>query len=118
MASHVVRVAPLKTAVVNAFVNTSTGTTTLVTGIPGAIIRVLSVSILATAASTVKFQSSTGTTDISATYPLGANGGFVLPFNEHGWFETAAGDTISLVQGSATAIGVQIQYQLMVGTRG
>lgn len=119
MASHVVRVAPLKTAVVSAFVNATTGTTAVVTAPAGAYVRVLSLAIVSTIASTVKFQSSTGATDITATLPLGANGGIVLPFNEHGWFSTlTAGDVLNFVQGTATAIGIQIQYQLMLNIPG
>jgi len=74
----------------------------------GACIRVLSAIVVATAATTAKFQS--GNNDLSATWPLAANGGFVLPFNEHGWFQTNANEALNINLGSATATGVQIQY--------
>jgi hypothetical protein len=116
MAQHVVRVAPKVTAIQNAFINATTGTTQVLPAVAGASYRVTALSLMATVASTVKFQSSTGNTDISATYPAGANGGFVLPFNEHGWFQTAVGDALNFVQGTPTAIGVQVQYQVMTST--
>lgn len=84
------------------------GATQLIAADAGAKYRVLAVAVVATTANAVKFQSAS--TDISATFPLGANGGIVLPFNEHGWFETNVGEALNISMGTATATGVQIQY--------
>lgn len=86
----------------------SSGANELVAAVAGAKYRVLAVAVVATTAVTVKFQSAS--TDITGTFPLGANGGIVLPFNEHGWFETAANEALNITLGSAVATGVQIQY--------
>lgn len=74
-------------------------------------IRVLSVAIVTTLANAVKFTSAA--TQISATWPLAANGGLVLPFNEHGWFQCAGGEKLAINLGTATATGVHIQYIIL-----
>jgi hypothetical protein len=107
--TNVTRVVPLKTAHVNVGANpAATGNTTIAAAEAGARFRVLGVAMISTLANSVKFQSNT--TDISATFPLGANGGFVLPFNEHGWFETALGEALNVNLSVATATGVQVQF--------
>lgn len=106
---NVTSAVPLKSPHVNLGANPSTsGATELVAASAGAVYRVLSVAIVSTTANGVKFQSAS--TDISATWPLGANGGIVLPFNEHGWFETNAGEALNINMSAASATGVQIQY--------
>lgn len=84
------------------------GANQLVAAVAGTKYRVLSVVLVATTAVTAKFQS--GSTDITGTFPLGANGGFVMPFNEHGWFETNSNEALNITLGGAVATGVQIQY--------
>lgn len=106
---NVTSAVPLTTPHVNVAANPSTATDTqLVAGATGAKYRVLSVAIVTTLANNVLFKSAT--TAISATFPLGANGGVVLPFNEHGWFETASGQALNFTTSAATACGVQVQY--------
>jgi hypothetical protein len=107
--TNVTRVAPLNSAHVNLGASpSSSGATALVAAVAGAKYRVLSVVVVTTLANAVKFQSAS--TDITATFPLGANGGIVLPFNEHGWFETSVNEALNVNLGTATATGVQIQY--------
>ena len=107
--SNVTRVTPLVTAHVNLGATpTASGATQLIAAAAGAKYRVLSVVVVSTAANSVKFQSAS--TDITATFPLGANGGLVLPFNEHGWFETAVNEALNVNMSAATSTGVQIQY--------
>lgn len=84
------------------------GANELVAAATGAKYRVLALSIIATTAVSAKFQS--GTTDITGTFPLGATGGFVLPFNEHGWFETASGEALNLNLSAAVSCGLQLHY--------
>lgn len=107
--SNVTRTVPLVSPHVNLGANpASSGDNSLVAAVANAKFRVLSVAVVTTTANSVKFRSATA--DISATFPLAANGGFVLPFNEHGWFETAAGEALQINMTTATATGVQIQY--------
>jgi hypothetical protein len=107
--TNVTRTVPLQTAHINLGATPSaSGATALIAAAPGAKYRVLSVAVLSTLANTVKFQSAS--TDITATFPLGANGGFVLPFNEHGWFETSVNAALNVNMSVATATAIQIQY--------
>jgi hypothetical protein len=70
--------------------------------------RVLQVAMVTTLANTVKFQSATN--DKTGAFPLAANGGLVLPYNEHGWFETNANEALNINLSVGTATGLQLQY--------
>jgi hypothetical protein len=98
----------------NANVNaTTTGNTEVVAAQgAGVKIRVLSMAIVSTIAQTVKFQS--GTTDISAAFPVAANGGLVMPKNDHGWFETAANEALNINLSEATPTGVQVVWEPVI----
>jgi len=110
--SNVTRTAPQNLSIKNTFVNASSlGATQIIAGQPGMSIRVISVAIVTTLANSVKFLSSA--TDISATFPLGATGGLVCSFNEHGWFQTAVGEALSVNLSVATVTGVQINYIIL-----
>lgn len=79
-------------------------------------IRVLSVYCLSPGASAVKF-TSTGSigsiTDISGLSVLPANGGFVLPYNPHGWFQTNVNEGLNLdVNTAGGAVGITITWML------
>jgi hypothetical protein len=107
--SNVTSAVPLVTPHVNLGATpASSGANSLIAAVARAKYRVLSVAIVATTAVSVKFQS--GSTDITGTFPLGANGGLVLPFNEHGWFETNVNEALNLNLSGAVSTGVQIQY--------
>lgn len=107
--TNVTRVTPLVTPVKSAIANPSTATTTqLVAAVTNKKYRVLAVAAVTTLANNINLES--GTTDITAVFPLGANGGIVLPYNEHGWCETAAGEALGVTTSAATAAGVQVLY--------
>jgi hypothetical protein len=107
--SNVTRTPPLNQSIVTAFVNASSlGSNVVLAAVPGKSIRVIDVAVVTTLANTVSFLSSAGA--ITAAWPLGANGGLVLPFNEHGWFQTNAGEGLNVNLGVATATGVHINY--------
>lgn len=72
-------------------------------------IRVLSMFFVVAGATTVKFQSG-GATDKTGAMSFAANGGISLPFNPTGWFETAAGEKLNHVLGSAVAIAGGLTY--------
>lgn len=101
---------PTARAIQRTFVNASASGNTAVVAAQGSgvRIRVLAVLAVATAATTVKFQSAT--TDISAGFPFGANGGMVLPYNQHGWFQTTANEALNINLSVGTAVGVQILW--------
>ena len=96
---------PVKSVYVDA---SSLGSTAVVAAITGKSINVLSMAVISTLANNVKFLSAA--TQISATMPLGANGGFVLPYNSYGWFNTAVGEALNVNLSVATATGVMITY--------
>jgi len=110
--SNVTRTAPLQPSIKNTFVNaTSLGATQIIAAQPGMSIRVIDAAVTTTLANNIKFLSAAA--DISATLPLGATGGVVLPFNEHGWFQTNVGEALSINLSVATATGVQINYIIL-----
>lgn len=47
---------------------------------------------------------------ISALFANGANGGFTLPFNPLGWFETVAGEALNATTGAGATTGVSVVY--------
>lgn len=78
-----------------AFGVASSGNNTIVPLVSSKKIRVLAFMGIISAATSIYFTSNSGGTVIfggsTNTINLVANGGFVLPFNPVGWFETAAG---------------------------
>lgn len=92
------------------FVNaTATGDTAIVAAAGvGLRIRVLSLSVVTTLANSVKFRS--GTTDITATYPLAANGGMVWPQSQHGYIQTATNTALNVNLSVATQTAVDVTY--------
>lgn len=109
MAQSVTRVTPKVSEVRSVIANPSTATTTsLVAAVANKKYRVVGLAVVTTAANSVNLES--GTTDITAVFPLGANGGIVLPYNEHGWCETAAGAALQVTTSAATACGVHVLY--------
>jgi uncharacterized membrane protein len=71
-------------------------------------IRVLSLFVMAASAVNVKFQSATN--DVTATFAVGANGGFVLPRNVDGWFQTNANEALNVNLGGAVSTGVLVTW--------
>lgn len=109
MSTNVTSTPTVQTNILKAFVNASSlGSNAVVSAVNGKSIRVTGVALVTTLANSVKFLSAA--TDISATFPLGANGGIVLPFNEHGWFQTNSGEALNLNLSVATTTGLSITY--------
>ena|ERR1700739_2335898 len=94
-----------------AFLNASaSGNTTAIAAQAGQRILVLQAIVISGAAGSVKFATSTGPTDISATWPVAANGGFVIPYSQLGWFQTNIGDALLFNQSGATSTGVHLVW--------
>lgn len=107
--TNVTSAAPLVTPHINVFINPSaSGATDIVATAAGVAYRVLSAVIVPIAANNVKFLSAG--TDISALFNLGLGQSLVLPFNEHGWFQTTKGEALRLNLSAASAVGCQVQY--------
>jgi hypothetical protein len=86
---------------------------TLVIGVAGKRIVVLSAWLVALTATNVKFQTSTGAIDISGPAYCAANGGVVLGFNAGGWFQTAIGDSLLINLSAGVAVGGSLSYSLV-----
>lgn len=72
-------------------------------------IRVLSLKLTANGAVNAKWRSNT-TDKTGLSYFAAAGDGEVLPFNQCGWFETAAGEALNLNLSGAVAVGGHISY--------
>lgn len=109
MATNVTNTPPKNRTVISTFVNASAlGTTQIVPAQNGRSIRMVAMAVVTTLANNVKVQSAA--TDITATFPLGANGGIVLPYNDHGWCETNPGEALNINLSVDTATGVHVEY--------
>lgn len=112
MAMNVTSTPPLNTAVRRkALTTASSGATELVAAEAGRRIRVLGIVAITTLANSIKLQSAT--TDISGLFPLAANGGLVLPYCDHGWVETTAGQALNINMSVATSTGIQVIYMVV-----
>ena len=92
-------------------VASSNGATQIVAATPGKIIKVLSLQIVANAAVNVQW-SGTNAGNITGLAYLAQNGGLVLPHNQLGWFQTSAGDALSINLSSGVAVGGSLVYIL------
>lgn len=94
-----------------AFVNASTGTTTeLIPAVTDATLRVLTlVMVHGGTGGTVTLKSAS--TAISPIFSNADNGGAVLSFNQHGWFQTnAVNEALNVTVSSSSDCGVIVQY--------
>lgn len=84
------------------------GTTQVVAAISERIIRVVAVHAIATSNVGVNWVSNT--TIVTGTASFAANGGYVLPFNNVGWFQTHRGEALHINLSSAVAVGGSLVY--------
>lgn len=87
----------------------------LLAGVSGKKIRVTGLVLVAGATATdVTFRSKpAGTgTDISPLLALAINGTLVLPHNADGWFETVAGEALTVTTGNGATTGILVNYEL------
>lgn len=83
--------------------NATSGDNTLVAAVASKKVRVLAAFLVAAAAVNVRFESGAGGTALTGQMNVGANGGFVLPFNPVGWFETASNTLLNMELSGATS---------------
>lgn len=102
------------TGVLYAPINLSAaGASTLVTGVAGKSIVVLSAWVICSQACNVSFETLTGGVLIAGPGYCIANGGFVLPMNSGGWFETQPGDSLLINLSPGVAVGGSLSYILV-----
>ena len=99
-----------------AVVASAGGATTVVTNTqsstdPRQKLRVMSANVIASNAVNVKWQTSSGA-DLTGLAYLAQNGGYILPYNPLGWFETLALDNLLINLSVGNAIGGHITYIL------
>jgi hypothetical protein len=73
-------------------------------------LRVLALFLVAAAGVVGRFESNAGGTALTGQMNFGANGGIVLPYNPAGWFETGAGESLSLELGGAVSVDGALCY--------
>jgi hypothetical protein len=87
----------------------ASGLSTVVAAQAGQRIIVLQCCVITSSANVVNFADSSAGA-ISASMPLAANGGFVLPFAQVGWFQTSIGGGLQINMSSGVATGVQVVW--------
>lgn len=88
----------------------TSGDNTIVAAVTGKKIRVHAAYLVASAAVTVRWESGASGTALSGQMQLAANGGFVLPYNSEGWFETAAATLLNLELSGAISVDGGLTY--------
>lgn len=91
----------------------SSGDNTLVAAVSGKKIRVHSLFLISAGTVTVRFESGASGTALTGQMSLVANGGFSLPYNPEGWFETAAGSLLNAELSSAVSVDGALSYSLV-----
>ena len=87
------------------------GDNTLVAAVTGKKIRVLALWLTMTGtAVTIRFESGAGGTALSGQATPLQGTSIILPLNELGWFETAAGSLLNLELGGAQAVAGCLVY--------
>lgn len=88
----------------------TSGDNTILSAVVGKKIRVLSLFVIAAAAVTARFESGASGTALTGQMNLAANGGFVLPYNPLGWFETASNTLLNLELSGAISVDGSLTY--------
>jgi hypothetical protein len=91
-------------------VASSSGVTNVLALVGGKRIRVLALQLTANGAVNVKWQSHVTPTDLTGLAYLAANGGYVLPYNPLGWFQTVSGEALDINLSGAVAVGGCLTY--------
>ncbi len=88
----------------------TSGDNTILAAVSSKKIRVLACFMVAAGAVNARFESGAGGTALTGQMNLAANGGFVLPFNPVGWFETAATTLLNLELSGAVSVDGSLVY--------
>jgi len=109
---------PVKRAFANVAASQTDATLTMEGGgtlaaVAGKRLRVLFVVAIAGGTATNLTFNSKGSGAGTAVSPLlanAANGGVVMPANPFGWFQTSAGETLTVTTGAGSATGILVGY--------
>jgi hypothetical protein len=93
----------------------TSGDNTIVAAVTAKKIRVHSLFLVAAGAVTARFESGAGGTALTGQMSFAANGGIAMPFNEGGWFETAAGSLLNLELSGAISVDGGLSYVEVTG---
>lgn len=94
--------------------NATSGDNTLVAAVAGKRIRVLSmIAVMTGTAVTIRFESAAGGTALTGQMQPSAGGGFVLPFNPLGWFETVSAELLNMELSGAQSVDGCLTYVLV-----
>lgn len=94
-------------------IGVSGATNSIVAAVATKKIRVYAVFVSSVDAKTVSWTDAVGGTALTGAVPCAVNGGYVLPHNPAGWFETSAGNALGLSLGAATAVAGVVTYALV-----
>ena len=89
------------------------GTFTVVVGVPNRSIRVINVFLTLSVTGNIKWQSHTLPTDLTGLSPITATGGYVLPSDYFGWFQTLPGESLDVVILGGGTVGGILNYNLV-----
>ena len=92
----------------------TSGDNTLVTAVTGKKIRVLSLVAIADTDVKIRFEDGAGGTALTGRMDCGTagdSGGFVLPFNPGGWFETSVATLLNMELTAAVQVSGCLTYQ-------
>lgn len=92
----------------------TSGDNTIVAAVAGKKIRVLAmISVMTGTAVTIRFESGAGGTALTGQMQPSQGGGFVLPFNPVGWFETLSGELLNMeLSGAQSVDGVLVYVEV------
>jgi hypothetical protein len=94
--------------------NASSGDNTIVAAVAGKRIRVISYTIVAAGAVTVRFESGASGTALTGQMSLAANGGVANAYNPGGVFADCGVNTLlNLELGGAVSVDGHLSYQLI-----
>lgn len=88
----------------------SSGANTVIAAVTSKRIRVVALLLTANGAVNAKWQSHVTPTDLTGLAYLAANGGYTLPYNPLGWFQTVSGEALDINLSGAVAVGGMITY--------
>ena len=88
----------------------TSGDNTLVAAVANKKIRVLALALVAITAVNVRFENGAAGTALSGVMSIGATGGFVLPFNPTGWFETGSNTLLNMELSAAVQVSGCLTY--------
>ena len=91
----------------------TSGNNTVVAARTGVKIRVLSYTLVAASAVTVRFESGADGTALTGVMSIGANGGISTTYNPAGHFETAVSTLLNMELGGAVQVSGHITYQFV-----